>query len=398
MLPVFTTDQVKDGVDTGDLLIDLSEYMKKKDGATKTELETLTSVVANKLDVEPQHKHHIDDVKQLQSALDGKYDKSERYAHNVILNDVEKIAYIEAPKVQRLEVAMNSAVEGYNFYVDDANGDLMILSPSSVLIATYSLAGNSWTFGGVSLNDITNNSTLAEHEELIRANSVDIVSNTAKITAVQDAVNTHTHTAFNNDLTVNGELNVDNKMNFGKCQLHATTDDYSIFRVNGVNWWSCNNGNDAMICYKNLDVTGNCRATTYDVRERIMFSNSTVGNDYARIMFSGSDNAGELEIAIADDSSEEIVVRQYSYNGNASEPRFGTIGRTLKLLDTSGNTSLPGTLTVNGNLRAKGVDILAKITEMENILKNHYDALMVLCEKHGMIDSNTGDGSNVTPK
>ena len=147
MLPLFTTDQVKDGVDTGDLLIDLSEYMKKKDGATKTELDSLTAVVANKLDVEPQHKHHIDDVKQLQSALDGKFDKTERYAYNTILSDVDKIAYIEAPKVQHLEVAMNSTVEGYNFYVDDASGDLMILSPSSALIATYSLASNSWTFG-----------------------------------------------------------------------------------------------------------------------------------------------------------------------------------------------------------------------------------------------------------
>ena len=298
MLPVFTTDQVKDGVDTGDLLIDLSEYMKKKDGATKTELDSLTAVVANKLDVEPQHKHHIDDVKQLQSALDGKFDQTERYAHNTILSDVDKIAYIEAPKVQHLEVAMNSTVEGYNFYVDDASGDLMILSPSSVLIATYSLAGNSWTFGGVSLNEIGNNvnteisnlkaadantatilenhtdalnavcnatlvnindintiaNTINEHDGLIRANSVDITAESARITAVQDALNNHTHESINNDLTV------------------------------------------------------------------------------------------------------------------------------------------------NGNVIVKGTNILSKITEMETILKNHYDALMVLCEKHGMVDSNTGDGSNVTPK
>ena len=253
MLPVFTTDQVKDGVDTGDLLIDLSEYMKKKDGATKTELDSLTAVVANKLDVEPQHKHHIDDVKQLQSALDGKFDKTERYAHNTILSDVDKIAYIEAPKVQHLEVAMNSTVEGYNFYVDDASGDLMILSPSSVLIATYSLASNSWTFGGVSLKDIANNETIAEHDQLIRANSVDIAANLAKITAVQDALNNHTHTTIDNELTV------------------------------------------------------------------------------------------------------------------------------------------------NGNVIVKGTNILSKITEMETVLKNHYDALILLLEKHDMIDSNTGDGSSVTP-
>ena len=189
MLPVFTTEQVNDGVDSGDLMIDLSDYMKKKDGATKTELETLTTIVANKLDVEPQHKHHIDDIKQLQSALDGKYDKSERYAHNVILSDVEKIAYLESPKVQRLEVAMNSTVDGYNFYVDDASGDLMIVSPASTLIASYSLASNSWSFGGVSLNDIANTATVTEHEQRIQENSIDIASNLAKITAVQASLN-----------------------------------------------------------------------------------------------------------------------------------------------------------------------------------------------------------------
>ena len=149
---------------------------------------------------------------------------------------------------------MNSTVEGYNFYVDDASGDLMILSPSSVLIASYSLASNSWTFGGVSLKDIANNETITEHDQLIRANSVDIAANLAKITAVQDALNNHTHESIDNDLTV------------------------------------------------------------------------------------------------------------------------------------------------NGNVIVKGTNILSKITELENILKNHYDALLILCQKHGMVDSNTSDGSNVTPK
>ena len=34
MLPIFTTGQVKHGVDTGDFVIDLSDYIKKKDAAT----------------------------------------------------------------------------------------------------------------------------------------------------------------------------------------------------------------------------------------------------------------------------------------------------------------------------------------------------------------------------
>ena len=76
MLPVFTTTQVKDGIDIGDLMLDLSDYMKKKDAATKTDINALTAALANKLDATPQHKHQIDDIKQLQNALDGKLDTS----------------------------------------------------------------------------------------------------------------------------------------------------------------------------------------------------------------------------------------------------------------------------------------------------------------------------------
>ena len=56
MLPVFTTQQVKDGITSGDFMIDLSDYMKKKDAATKVDLNNLTSVVANKLDKEPYNQ------------------------------------------------------------------------------------------------------------------------------------------------------------------------------------------------------------------------------------------------------------------------------------------------------------------------------------------------------
>ena len=184
MLPIATVQGVKNGISTG-MIIDLSDYLKKTEGVTKDEFTSLENTVSGKLDTEPQHKHDISDVKNLREALDGKYDTSKKYAHNVILSDVEKIAYIEAPKVQHLEVAMNSTIDGYNFYVDDSNGDLMILSPASVLIASYSLASNSWTFGGISLKDVANSSTVAEHKQLIQENSINIVAADAKINAVQ---------------------------------------------------------------------------------------------------------------------------------------------------------------------------------------------------------------------
>ena len=117
--------------------------MKKKDAATKTDINTLTAALANKLDATPQHKHQIDDIKQLQNALNGKLDKSERYPHNQILSDVEKIAYIEAPEVGSLKLG------DYTFYVDSASGDLMItrtVDDSSVLIGSYAAAAGKWSF------------------------------------------------------------------------------------------------------------------------------------------------------------------------------------------------------------------------------------------------------------
>ena len=138
MLPIFTTGQVKDGIGTGDLMLDLSDYMKKKDGATKIELNNLSAVVANKLDATPQHNHHIEDIKQLQSLLDGKYDKGEKYPYNTILSNPEKISYLEAPTVERLNI------NGYTFYVD-TNGDLMI-TLNDVLIGSYSNVSGKWSF------------------------------------------------------------------------------------------------------------------------------------------------------------------------------------------------------------------------------------------------------------
>ena len=147
MLPIFTTAQVKDGIQSGDLMLDLSEYMKKKDAATKTDINALTAALANKLDATPQHNHQIDDIKQLQNALTGKLDKGEKYPHNQILSDVEKIAYIEAPRVDKLTVGGD-----YTFYVDSASGDLMITRTGS-LIGSYAAAAGKWSWEGTKIDE-----------------------------------------------------------------------------------------------------------------------------------------------------------------------------------------------------------------------------------------------------
>ena len=229
MLPIFTTTQVKDGIDSGDLMIDLSEYIKKKDAATKLELSSLTSVVANKLDAEPQHKHHIEDIKDLQEELQSKYDTSEKYSFNTIISDIDKIPYIEAPKIKMLEIArdQNDSM-GYKFYVDETNGDLMICS-DDILLANYTKSTNNWSFGGVSLDNIPNvsavnteinnlkiadsniNLSLNEHETKINNQQEILENHTEALNAVCNAtlvnindIKNHTHTSFDNNLTVNG--------------------------------------------------------------------------------------------------------------------------------------------------------------------------------------------------
>lgn len=200
MLPVFTTQQVKDGIDYSDLMLDLSDYMKKKDAATKTELETLTAVVANKLDKQPQHKHIIEDVDQLQTVLDTKFNK----------NNVEQIPFIERPRVEILEISQSKSVWGYRFYVDNS-GNLVIISPNDNEIASYSNSSGKWSFE-TDLTDINNtldnlsnslqtnisetNTVLENHAEALNAvcnatliNITDIETNATKINSVESIIN-----------------------------------------------------------------------------------------------------------------------------------------------------------------------------------------------------------------
>lgn len=70
-------------------------------------------------------------------------------------------------------------------------------------------------------------------------------------------------------------------------------------------------------------------------------------NDYFRLRVGGTaSNAGYVEFATADDGNEPIYFRQYTGT-------FTAVKRTLTLLDGSGNSSFPGTVTAptfNGNL------------------------------------------------
>lgn len=62
---------------------------------------------------------------------------------------------------------------------------------------------------------------------------------------------------------------------------------------------------------------------------------------------------GFLQLSTGDNGSEPIYVRQYTGN-----PTSGTIVRTAKLLDESGNTSVPGTFTATGIISTQGTEVV----------------------------------------
>lgn len=85
-------------------------------------------------------------------------------------------------------------------------------------------------------------------------------------------------------------------------------------------------------------------------------------NDFWRIVGGGSksvnpngtddaNDCGYLEIATADNGSEPIIVRQYSYDNAGEGYTFTKVIRTLYLLDHLGNTKIPGELEFFGGYR-----------------------------------------------
>lgn len=84
------------------------------------------------------------------------------------------------------------------------------------------------------------------------------------------------------------------------------------------------------------------------------------GNDGWRIAGGASaDNAGFLEIAVCDDGTEPIYVRQYNGGGNYNS--FVSVARTLTLLDENGNTRIPGSLYDKNNQELRASLFLASL-------------------------------------
>ena len=114
-----------------------------------------------------------------------------------------------------------------------------------------------------------------------------------------------------------------------------------------------------------LPLTGNTGA--YSMTGNVEFASAANGtfrgvvgkcgvNDYWRVVGNATaDNAGYMEIATADDGTEPIYVRQYT-------GVYTTVTRTLTLLDGSGNTSMPGNLSVSKGVSAQDITAKGNVT------------------------------------
>ena len=132
-----------------------------------------------------------------------------------------------------------------------------------------------------------------------------------------------------------------------KTDTLSVTSNITAGNITGVSFLGAGNisitGNSsASYHYGNLNLTMTGTSNAEIVRANIADS------DGFRILVGGTlTNQGFVEFATADDASEPIYFRQYTGGVNGL---FTTATRTLTLLDATGNTILPGNLSVTANI------------------------------------------------
>ena len=160
---------INDASQTGDntIKIDLTNYALKNETATKIDIESLETKLANKLDADGSHRHEIAEINELTQQLTTKLSNTTTYSYATLLSDSEKINYLEDVKIIKLNITSDKLSDGYIFAVD-TTGDLLI-TLNDVVIATYNKTAGSWIFNGTNLKDfITDvNETLANHAAAI---------------------------------------------------------------------------------------------------------------------------------------------------------------------------------------------------------------------------------------
>lgn len=281
----------------------------------------------------------------------------------------------EAHRVGRIYIGDSTSYNGAWFIVDpiiDTNRAyyrMVTTNPDNTDSARFSITWDSTETGArcrknVSTGDLlpyaNNTYNLGSNNQKWDIGYIHNLIGSNKENASEDANNYYSTTSGSHMTfytTTNGGTKLSNVPAAVNTQLESRTirylsaSDWNVEQIchntNGLYYRKGNNngwGDWKTFAFTDSNITGNA-ATATKVVGTVANDNTgalvqgTMGsNDCFRIAIGGASNAGWAEIATADDANEPIYVRQY-------KGAFTTLQRTATLLDGSGNTSFPGTVT-----------------------------------------------------
>lgn len=258
--------------------------------------------------------------------------------------------------------------------IDTTSGDLTLDAPTVIVNGSLSVTGSTTLGNGISDTVTITSGTVNIGTTLTSTITIgDAAADTLAVNATSTFNNNLTVGSDSTDtMTVNATANFNNNVTVGSSSTDILTvnaaadllNDVSLAEGPGNNTVTIGSTNlDEMYVYattyinNDLDIgstSGDTVSVNSQVDTDIQFKNitgtprgvrGTVGDNDTWFVggFAASNNNGQLIIATADDGTEPIYVRQYS-----GTILSGTVAKELTLLDASGNTSIPNTLTVDG--------------------------------------------------
>ena len=124
----YTVSEIENGT-AGELIVDLSDYVKRNEVSTIIDLEGLKEKLGNKLDKTPEHRHNISAITELKNELDSKLSANKMYSYKTIISDIEKIETLENPTITNtLNLRAPDETTTYSVY---ATNDGLVITESS---------------------------------------------------------------------------------------------------------------------------------------------------------------------------------------------------------------------------------------------------------------------------
>ena len=124
----YTVSEIENGT-AGELIVDLSDYVKRNEVSTIIDLEGLKEKLGNKLDKTPEHRHNISAITELKNELDSKLSAGKMYSYKTIISDIEKIETLESPTITNtLNLRAPDESTEYSVY---ATNDGLVITESS---------------------------------------------------------------------------------------------------------------------------------------------------------------------------------------------------------------------------------------------------------------------------